>query len=341
MLLTRFEQLTASLDKGLQTIYVVHGDDPLLVIEASDAIRVAVRKKGFSEREVLTAQPGFNWSELLAAAGTLSLFGAQKLLDVRIPSGKPGKEGASALLSYCDFANSDCVLLVTLPELEWAEEKAAWYKALVDHGCVVKLSAPGLSDLPGWIGARLRRQGQSADNDALLFMAERVEGNLLAAHQEILKLGLLYSNKTLTLHEVEAAVLSVARYDLDGLRDALLQGDVQRFARTLDGLVQEGEAPPLVLWAMTEEIRALAVVLSGLAGGRPMDQLLKEARVWGTRQAAFRKALSRLRLPVVEQSLKTLSHLDRVTKGAAEGDLWNELRLISMALAGASPQAIR
>ena len=328
----RGEQLTAHLDRELKPVYVVYGDEPLLVIEAADAIRAAARRQGFDEREVLTALSGFNWNELHQAAGNMSLFGGRKLIDLRIPTGKPGREGSTAIQDYCARPSPDALLLVTLPGLDWSEEKAVWLKALGDAGVAIKLIPPNLAELPAWLSGRLKRQNQSADSDALRFVAERVEGNLLAAHQEILKLGLLYPAGELSLSQVQDAVLNVARYDLDGLREALLSGDAARLTRTLDGLQQEGEAPPLVLWAMTEEIRALAIVKAGQKENKALDQLLKEARVWGTRQAPFRRALQRLQADTVNTALTDAARIDRLIKGIEIGEIWNDFLRLGLRL---------
>ena len=328
----RGEQLTAHLDRELKPVYVVYGDEPLLVIEAADAIRAAARRQGFDEREVLTALSGFNWNELHQAAGNMSLFGGRKLIDLRIPTGKPGRDGSTAIQDYCARPSPDALLLVTLPGLDWSEEKAVWLKALGDAGVAIKLIPPNLAELPAWLSGRLKRQNQSADSDALRFVAERVEGNLLAAHQEILKLGLLYPAGELSLSQVQDAVLNVARYDLDGLREALLSGDAARLTRTLDGLQQEGEAPPLVLWAMTEEIRALAIVKAGQKENKALDQLLKEARVWGPRQAPFRRALQRLQADTVDTALIDAARIDRLIKGIEIGEIWNDFLRLGLRL---------
>ena len=328
----RGEQLTAHLDRELKPVYVVYGDEPLLVIEAADAIRAAARRQGFDEREVLTALSGFNWNELHQAAGNMSLFGGRKLIDLRIPTGKPGRDGSTAIQDYCARPSPDALLLVTLPGLDWSEEKAVWLKALGDAGVAIKLIPPNLAELPAWLSGRLKRQNQSADSDAMRFVAERVEGNLLAAHQEILKLGLLYPAGELSLSQVQDAVLNVARYDLDGLREALLSGDAARLTRTLDGLQQEGEAPPLVLWAMTEEIRALSIVKAGQKENKALDQLLKEARVWGPRQAPFRRALQRLQADTVNTALTDAARIDRLIKGIEIGEIWNDFLRLGLRL---------
>jgi len=327
------EQLAAHLERELKPVYVVYGDEPLLVIEAADAIRAAARRAGFDERDVLTAISGFNWVELHHAAGNLSLFGGRTLIDLRIPTGKPGRDGSAAIQDYCARPSPDSLLLVTLPGLDWSEEKAAWLKALAETGVAVKLIPPNLAELPAWIAARLRRQKQSTDADGLRFIAERVEGNLLAAHQEILKLGLLHPAGEISLKQVQEAVLNVARYDLDGLREALLVGDAARLTRTLDGLQQEGEAPPLVLWAMTEEVRALAQVKAGQKDGQSVDALLKDARVWGTRQSLFKRALQRIDNAQATASLAHAARIDRMIKGASGGgDVWNEFLRLGLGL---------
>lgn len=331
-MLLKGEQLAAHLERDLRPLYVLYGDEPLLVIEAADAIRAKAKKQGYSEREVLTVLPQFDWGQFLAAGGNMSLFGDKKLIDLRIPTGKPGKDGSAALQQWCQNLSLDNLLLITLPELDWREEKAIWFTALVNAGVAIKLMAPPLAELPGWIAGRLRRQQQSSDLESLKFIAERVEGNLLAAHQEIQKLALLYPVGPLSAAQVRDAVLNVARYDIDGLREALLGGDIARLARTLDGLMHEGEAPPLVLWAMSEEIRALAVIRSGMDAGKPTDVLLKEAKVWGARQMPIKKALQRLSTATLEAALQHAGKIDLLAKGIGRGNIWEEFLRLGLRL---------
>jgi len=348
-MLLKGEQLAAHLERELRPLYVLYGDDPLLVIEAADAIRAKARQQGYSEREVMTVLPQFDWGSLLAAGGNMSLFGDKKLIDLRIPTGKPGKEGSAALQQWCQNLSMDNLLLITLPELDWREEKAVWFTALVNAGIAIKLTAPSLTELPGWIAGRLRRQQQSADLESLKFVAERVEGNLLAAHQEIQKLGLLYPAGQLSSAQIRDAVLNVARYDIEGLREALLAGDIARLTRTLDGLMQEGEAPPLVLWAMSEEIRALTTIRVGMDSGKSVDMLLKDAKVWGPRANPVKKAVQRLSGETLEAALQHADKIDRLAKGIGQGNIWEEflrlgLRLcpgISRSSGAASPAAGR
>jgi DNA polymerase-3 subunit delta len=314
-MLIKGDQLAGQLDRGLQAIYVLHGDEPLLTLEAADLIRQKALATGFDEREVLTVLPGFDWGQLTNAGCSMSLFGGRKVIDLRIPNGKPGREGSLALQGYCNHLSPDNLLLITLPELDWKEEKAAWLTALGQAGCIVKLAAPLLGELPGWIAGRLRRQHQKAERDALIFMAERVEGNLLAAHQEIQKLGLLYPAGELSFDQIRDAVLNVARYNIDDLRESLLAGELARYARTLDGLRQEGEALPLILWGLAEEVRALTQLREGLDQGKSLDGLLKIAKVWGPRQNAIRSAVQRLRLLPLQEAMRQLMVADQVAKG--------------------------
>ena len=290
----RPEQLSAHLERQLAPLYVVHGDD-LLAIEAADLIRAAARAKGFAEREVLMVTPSFKWDELFLAAGNLSLFGGDKVIDLRIPSGKPGRDGGEALGRYCAQLPQGVVTLVALPDLDWQAKKAAWFVKLTGAGIAIECAAPPLAQLPAWIAARLQRQRQSAPRQALEFIATHVEGNLLAAHQEIQKLALLHPEGEISLKDVEAAVLNVARYDIDALRDALRNRDVARCARTLDGLEAEGAALPLVLWALANEARQRAA-------------------------------------PIKQRTLLHAARIDRMIKGVAKGDVWDEFLQLALRL---------
>lgn len=334
-MILRPDQLTTHLEKPLQALYTLHGNEPLLVLEAADAIRASARRQGYDEREVLVVGQGFRRDALTQAAGNLSLFGSRKLIDLRIPTGKPGREGADILQCYVRALDpSATVTLVTLPEVDWQVRKSAWFLALGEHGVMLELNAPERTQLPRWIAARLAAQGQSAPADALAFVAEHVEGNLLAAHQEILKLGLLYPQRELTNHEIRDAVLDVARYDVDKLRFALLEGDPARCVRLLEGLKGEGAAPPLVLWALASEIRTLAALRGGLDARQPLPALLKAERVFDeARRKALQQALSRLAYATLKAALLQAARIDRIIKGVAGGDPWDEFRTLALRLA--------
>ncbi|WP_340522109.1 DNA polymerase III subunit delta, partial [Cupriavidus necator] len=275
--------------KGLAPLYVVHGDEHLLVLEAVDRLRAAAREAGFSERDVLVAERGFHWGQLVEAQQSMSLFGDRKIVELRIPSGKPGKDGGEALRAVAAQPSPDVVLLVTLPRLDFAASKSAWFQALEGAGVSIKVDTVDRTRLPAWVGERLSLQQQRVEGGepgrrALQFIADKVEGNLLAAHQEIQKLGLLYPPGELTFDQVHDAVLNVARYDVFKLSESMLSGDVPRLVRMLEGLRGEGEATVLVLWALTEEIRVLSKVRQGLAAGKPAGVLMRELRVWGPRE---------------------------------------------------------
>ena len=316
----RLDALDAHLAKGLAGLYVVFGDEHLLAQEACDRIRAVARAAGFTERNVFTVERSFDWSSLLGATQSMSLFGERQLIELRIPSGKPGKEGADALKLLAAADNPDVLTLVTLPRLDAATQKSAWFTALTERGVALKIDPIERAQLPNWVGQRLALQGQRVapgeeGRRALQFIAERVEGNLLAAHQEIQKLGLLYPQGVLTFEQVHDAVLNVARYDVFKLNEAMLAGDVGRLSRMLDGLKGEGEAAVLVLWALTEELRTLLRIKRGAAAGKPLAMLLRENRVWGPRERLVGPALSRVTEPLLEEGLALAAALDRQVKG--------------------------
>ena len=335
----RSEQLAEHLARPLAPLYVVHGDEPLLVLEAADAIRTAARGQGYDEREVLVAGAGFRWDQLAQAGGNLSLFGGNKLIDLRIPSGKPGRDGGEALQRHCEKSGEGLMTLITLPQLDWQAKKAAWFTALGQAGVVLELNAPPLHLLPNWIDMRLARQKQSGTVEALAFIAGHVEGNLLAAHQEIQKLGLLYPQGQLTLEQVEESVLDVTRYDVDKLRAALLAGDTQRCARLLEGLRAEDTAPPLVLWALAQETRTLAQLRIQLDQGASFDSACSAAKIFGARQGAYRNAAQRCPTPLLRTALLQAARIDRMIKGLARGDLWDEFLQLALRLTKTSRRA--
>jgi DNA polymerase III subunit delta len=340
-------QLAAQLQRGLKPLYTLHGDDPLLQQEAADAIRAAARAQGHTERTVFTvAGAHFDWSAVLAAGGALSLFADKQLVEVRIPSGKPGKEGSQALQQLAESAagNDSTLTLVLLPRLDSATQKGAWFGALDSFGVTVRIDPVERAQLPGWIAQRLQQQGQRVapgepGQRTLAFVADRVEGNLLAAHQEIQKLGLLYPQGELTFEQVESAVLNVARYDPFKLAEAVLDGQVLRVQRMLDGLQAEGEAPVLVHWALAEDIRALHRVKTAVAQGRPLPMVLREQRVWGPKEKRFERLLPRLKLPQLAQWVQDAHTVDGIVKGLKHPlwphDPWMALHKLALGVCGA------
>ena len=340
----KLDQLDAHLAqcaaRGFRPLYVLHGDEHLLLIEAADRIRAAVRKAGFGECEVFVNDKAFRWSALVAAARGMSLFGSRKLIEMRIPTGKPGKEGSAALQEYSALHSPDVIALVTLPKLDSATRKSAWFAALEARGVTIEVPLVERARLPAWIASRLVLQQQSAEREALDFIAERVEGNLLAAHQEIQKLGLLYPAGRLTLEQVREAVLNVARYDVFKLTEAILAGDAARVARMLDGLRAEGESPVLMHWTITEEIRSLLRVQNGIQQGQPLPMLLRQMRVWGARERLYEGALRRLGTSTLKAALGTAAELDKAVKGlgvAGSGNVWDELMRLGLLIAAPKP----
>mgnify|MGYP002628766000 CR=1 FL=1 len=328
------DQLAQQLSRELKPLYTVFGDEPLLALEASDRIRAQARAKGYIEREVLTVESGFKWSQLAMAANSQSLFASQKLLEIRIPNGKPGVEGGAALQALCANLPAETITLICLPEIDWRSQKAGWFEMLDRSGVTVESKAVTRKALPQWLASRLKGQGQEADTDALAFLAERVEGNLMAAFQEVQKLALLFPHGRIAFEQVRDAVLDVARYEVFNLGEVMLEGDPVRISRTLDGLKGEGAAPPMALWAVAEEIRAIGRVLNGAASGRPLGQLWREARVWGaTHQSLMQQNLSRFSTQQVTQGLRHAASIDRMIKGLAKGDVWDELQQLSMRFA--------
>jgi len=338
-------QLEAHLQRGLRSLYTVHGDDALLVQEACDAIRRAARAQGHSERTVYTVSGAhFDWSEVLAAGSSLSLFADRQILEVRIPGGKPGKEGAQALQALAESApGNDCTLtLVLLPRADKTMRATAWFAALEASGALVQVDTIERAALPQWIAQRMQRQGQrvqpgEAGERTLSFFADRVEGNLLAAHQEVEKLALLYPPGELDFGQVERAVSNVARYDAFKLGEAMLAGQSQRVQRMLDGLQAEGETAVRVHFAIAEEIRSLRHVHEALAAGRPLPLALRENRIWGLRERLYERALPRLSGVALDNHLYAAHQVDGIVKGLPvrgwPAEPWQALHRLAQQLA--------
>ena len=336
------EQLHQQLARDLKPLYTVFGNEPLLALEAGDRIRAKARAEGYTEREVLTADSGFKWNQLALAGSSQSLFATRKLLELRIPTGKPGKEGGETLQAYCQTLPPDTVTLIHVSDLDWRGQKAAWFEALERAGIAVEARAVTRKALPQWIAGRLQEQQQQADAATLEFIADRVEGNLLAAHQEVQKLGLLFPAGGISLDQVSAAVLDVARYDVFNLGEIMLDGDPLRLARVLDGLQGEGTAPPLVLWAFAEEIRAIGKILTGVNTGKPASLMLREARIWSpSHQNAMQNNLRRFTLAQATEALRHAALIDRMVKGLVRGDIWNELLQLALRFARNNPGAVK
>ncbi len=351
-MLLRADQLIAHLGRGVQPLYTLHGDEPLLMQEAADAIRAAARAAGCTERDVFNVSGAhFDWSSVLGAAQEMSLFASAKVVEIGIPSGKPGKDGADALQRYAARLPEGVVTLVTLPRLDGSQTKSAWFSALDAAGVQIRVEPVPRAALPAWIAQRLAAQGQRVHDGedgqrALAFFADRVEGNLLAAQQEMHKLALLHAAGELSADEIEAAVLNVARYDVRQLCEATLAGQVARALRMLDGLRAEGESAVGVLWQVADDLRAIKRVRAALDAGRPMPLALTDARVWGPRQRTIERAMPRFSERAAQRLLVAASLCDGITKGLRRPDWppepWDALRrLVLMTLRFSAPAPAR
>ena len=340
-------QLQAHLQKGLRSLYTLHGDEALLVQEAADAIRAAARQQGYTERSVhVVSGAHFDWSEVLAAGGSMSLFAERQILEIRVPTGKPGKEGSPMIQQLAQSAegNDSTLTLFVLPRLDSATKKGAWFGALEQFGVSLQIDSLDRAQLPQWIAQRLKLQNQSVASGqdgqhCLQFFSDRVEGNLLAAHQEIQKLSLLYPAGELTHAQVESAVMNVARYDVFKLSEAVLAGQVARVQRMLDGLQAEGEAAVLVHYTLAEDIRALKRVKDAMAEGRPLPMALREQRIWGAREKLFERVLPKLSTARLAQLLKNAHQVDGIVKGLKVADWpadpWQALQRLALRVSSA------
>lgn len=329
------EQFLERPPKTPAPLYAIHGAEPLAALEAADALRELVRAAGYAEREVLTAESGFDWSRLASAGSELSLFATQRLLELRIPTGKPGREGSAAIEQFCQRLPEDTVTLVTLPEIDWQGKQTKWFLALEGAAVMIEAMPVDRARLPQWLKGRLGRQQQSADAEALEFLADRVEGNLLAAQQEIRKLALLCPPGEISLETLEASVANISRFNPFQLVSAIHDGTVgrsdrdkpARIRRMLDGLKAEGEAPPLILWVLTNEIRMLARVRGVTRGGRaPHPAKARELERLARRHSA--DSLQALLLQAAE--------IDRMIKGLNANDPWDALVELACGLAGSA-----
>ena len=330
---------------SLKPLYIFSGDEPLLMMEAMDQLRATAKKMGYTDREVLLQERGFDWGALLSAGQTMSLFGDKRWVDLRIPTGKPGREGAEALKQFSAQIASqsmgpegpDTIFCIILPKLDGKTKTSAWFSALDEAGMAIQLDSLDRAQLPQWIAGRLKKQDQEVQSGpdgqrALAFVAEQVEGNLIAAHQEIQKLGLLYPAGVLSEEQIRSAILKVARYNVFELTEAILAGDLPRLNRMLDGLKGEGEPLVLILWSVTEELRILSKLKAASDAGESVQNLMRSNRIWGNKERLYPMALKRVQPLRLRRAMQVAAGLDRQAKGlhAAElpTDPWDGLRLV-------------
>ena len=350
-------QLANHLQRGLKSLYTLHGDEPLLQQEALDTLRALARSQGYGERSSHTVSGAhFDWSAVLAAGGSMSLFADKQIIEIRIPSGKPGKDGSVALqqLAAAAQGNEEVLTIVLLPRLDKATKTGAWFAALESFGITLEVQPVERGALPQWIAQRLGALGLKveageAGQRSLQFFADRVEGNLLAAHQEIQKLALLFPadlhGGVLTFEQIESAVLNVARYDVFKLSESVLAGSPERVQRMLDGLQAEGEAEVLVHYTLAEDIRALKRVKDAMGQGRPLPMALRENRIWGNKERLFERVLPRLSNAALAELLQSAHKVDGIVKGLKQPDWpasgWQALHRLALQLCGlcAAPAA--
>jgi len=328
-------QIQSQLDRSLLPCYLVTGDEPLLVQETLDRIRAAARQQGFGTRNLYFQTTGFDWSELTSAAGNLSLFSERQIIELRLPTGKPGVKGSAAIADLAAQAGDDILFIVSAPKLDASGLKAKWVRALDDHGAIVQVWPVDGRELPGWIAARMKNAGMNPDRDAVRLIADRVEGNLLAAQQEIEKLRLLHGEGPVTAEDVDTAVADSSRFDVYKLVDAAVAGNAARAVRILNGVKSEGVEPVIVMWALARELRMLAALANSVAAGEDLSAAMRRARVWQNRQGMVRACVSRHRPADFYRLLKASRDADAAAKGQKRADPWQLATGIVLELASA------
>ncbi|OGV75883.1 MAG: DNA polymerase III subunit delta [Methylotenera sp. RIFCSPLOWO2_02_FULL_45_14] len=326
-------QLEAHLKQGLQPLYVLVGDEPLAQRECLDAIRAAARSQGFDERNILTVERNFDWQQIQSFGQSISLFSSRRLLELNIPSGKPGVEGSKALQALAAKSLPDTTVVIILPALERDAKNSAWFSALEAQSQTITLNEIDAANLPKWIANRLALQGQHTSVQTLEFLAHQVEGNLLAANQEVQKLGLLYPQGELSDATVREAVLNVSRYDAFQLGEAVLAGDAERTVRILQGLQDEGENAVAVMNPLLWVLRPLLRIKQAEMRGENLTSAMTNARIYGDKQALVKRALTRLSLRQLEATLQKLADIDKTAKGVMLGDAWLEISRLCFGLA--------
>jgi len=328
------QQLAAHLSAGPAPLYLVSGDEPLLVDEALDALRAAAAKHDYAERESHIVERGFDWNELAAGLSNLSLFATRRLVELRLPTGKPGDQGGKFLTQLAADPPQDTMFVVITPNLDSRTAKTKWASSLARDGVWLVLKAPDHAALPRWIENRLKRAGLSAEPEALELLAAQVEGNLLAAKQEIDQLKLLAEDGRVTVDSVRTSVANGARYDVFQLSDAALAGDAERAVRILGGLEREGTAAPLVLWSLVREITTIADVAYRVAAGIAPGKAMTDCGVWRSRQSLIGRATRAVGPQGARSLLERAARTDRIVKGSLRGQPWNALLELTLALSG-------
>lgn len=326
-------QLKSHLTKTLAPLYVLVGDEQLAQSECLDSIRQAARKAGADERNSFIVERNFNWQQINQFAQALSLFSSLRILEIVIPSGKPGVDGGKALIDLATNLIPDTTTIIILPTLERDAKNSAWFGALQKAAVVIELKEISPAQLPQWLAARLALQNQTTDAISLAFIAHQVEGNLLAAHQEIQKLALLHPAGEISHDAIREAVLNVSRFDVFQLGDAVLAGDSARVTAILQGLQDEGENAVAVMNPLMWVLRPLLRIKQAEARNENIATAMTNARIYGDRQALVKRAINRLSLRQLEAALQKLCDIDKTAKGMMQGDAWLELSRLCFGLA--------
>jgi DNA polymerase-3 subunit delta len=329
------EQLTRQLARGLAPLYLVSGDEPLQVEECGDAIRRRAEADGCSERSVFTVEPGFDWDGLRTATQSLSLFAERRLIELRVPTGRPGEAGAALLTELAENPATDIVLLVIVGKLDKTQRESRWVQAFESAGTHVVVWPLDAQKLPAWLTQRFAARGLQPDVGVVDLLAWHLEGNMLAAAQEVDKLAMLCNDGHVRRVDVEESLADSARFSVYQLVDAALLGEVASARRILASLRTEGTEPILMLWALARELRTLAQMGQELARGKPEGAVL--ARAWAQRRALVGKALRRHPASAWLGFVRRSARLDRILKGRESGDVWLELERLLLAVAGLRP----
>jgi len=332
-------QLTSHLNKSLLPCYLVTGDEHLLVQEALDAIRATARERGFGSRELFVQTTGFDWGELARAGGNLSLFAEKRIIELRLPTGKPGVKGSAAISDFAADATDDLMFIVSAAKLDRNSQKAKWVKALEAAGGVIQIWPVGVRELPAWINERMKRIGLQPDRDAVRLIADRVEGNLLAAQQEIEKLRLLHGKGPVTVEDADAAVVNSSRFDVYRLVDAAVGGNPARAIRILGGVRSEGVEPVIVMWALTRELRMFAGLADNIRTGMDLSSAMRKAGVWKNREALVRACIGRHQATAFKTMMQLARQADAAAKGQVRADPWQLATQIVLDLSGAGTRA--
>ncbi len=331
------ERLKDSLQKKLLPVYFISGDEPLQLGEAADAVRLAARKAGYENREVLSVDAKFNWNQLSVAADSLSIFSEKKVIDLRIPSGKPGKEGASALTEYCQRLPEDTLLLITAGKVASSSTKSRWYRALDQAGATIQVWPLEGRNLVQWLESRAQSRGLQMEQGVVKMLASRVEGNLLAASQEIEKLYVLNGAGRVSAVDLQKTVADSSRFDVFNLADSALSGKLGRMIRILNGLKAEGIAPPVVLWSLTREARVLAKMISQISRGQTQQSVMASSKIWDKRKSLVSSALTRLNGQNLNRIFQLSAKADRQIKGEDGGNPWETMLEICLVFSGVEP----